>query len=61
VEGASPEKIREALNSLKFAEVEIEDRKLLIKTKGTDLSSKILRALRIKHPKNVSTPEELIL
>ena len=61
VEGASPEKIREALNSLNFAEVELEGHKLLIKTKGTDLSSKILRVLRMKHPKNVSTPEELVL
>ena len=60
-EGVSPEKIREALNSLNFAEVEIEGRKLLIKTKGTELSSKILRTLRIKHPKNVSTPGELSL
>ena len=61
VEGESPERIREALNSLNFAEVEIDSRKLLIKTKGTELSSKILRILRIKHPKNVSTPEELTL
>ncbi len=61
VDGASPENIREALNSLKFAKVEIEGRKLLIKTKGTDLSSKIIRALRMKQPKNVSSPEELSL
>lgn len=61
VEGVSPERIREALNTLNFAEIEIEGRKLLIKTKGTELSSKILKAMRIKHPKNVSTPEELTL
>lgn len=60
-EMASPDKIREALNSMNFAEVEIEQKNFFIKTKGTDLSSKILRVLRIKPPKNVIPAEEFTL
>jgi len=60
-ETASPDKIREALNSMNFAEVEIEQKKFFIKTKGTDLSSKILRILRISPPKNVIPAEEFTL
>lgn len=60
-ETASPDKIREALNSMNFAEVEIEQKRFFIKTKGTDLSSKILRILRIKPLKNVIPVEEFTL
>ncbi|QSQ07943.1 hypothetical protein H0A61_00262 [Koleobacter methoxysyntrophicus] len=60
-ETASPDKIREALNSMNFAEVEIEQKNFFIKTKATDLSSKILRVLRIKPPKNVIPAEEFTL
>jgi transposase len=60
-ETASPDKIREALNSMNFAEVEIEQKNFFIKTKATDLSSKILRILRIKPPKNVIPVEEFTL
>jgi len=60
-EQASPEKIHEAINSLNFAEVEIEKKKFLIKTSGTVLASKILRIMRIKPPKNVTPAEELSL
>jgi hypothetical protein len=60
-EMAPPERIREALNSMNFAEVEIEQNKFFIKTKATDLSSKILRILRIKPPKNVIPVEEFTL
>jgi transposase len=58
---ASPEKIREALNSLAFVEMEVEQKKFYVKAKGTELSNKILRALRIKPPKNVTPAEELVL
>ena len=58
---ASPERIREALNSLAFVEVEIEQKKFYVKAKGTELSNKILRALRIKPPKNITPAEELVL
>ena len=60
-EKASPEKIREALNSMNFAEVEIEEKKFFIKTKSTKLGNKILRMLRIKPPKNVTPAEDLSL
>lgn len=58
-ETASPEQIREALNSMNFAEVEIENKRFLLKTKGTELGNKILRLLKIKPPKNVTPMEEL--
>ncbi len=60
-EKASPEEIREALNSLNFAEVEIENQQFLLKTKGTELSNKILKLLKIKPPKNITPKEELSL
>ncbi|MEW6229735.1 MAG: hypothetical protein AB1700_16865 [Bacillota bacterium] len=50
---ASADAIREAVNSMSFAKVEIDERGYLIKTRGTDLSNKILRLLRIKPPANV--------
>jgi transposase len=58
---ASPERIREALNSLAFVEMEIEQKKFYVKAKGTELGSQILRVLRIKPPKNVTPAEELSL
>jgi len=49
----SPEKIREALNEMEFAEVELNGEKYYIKTKGNELSNKILKAMHIKPPNNV--------
>ncbi len=46
-EKASPEEIREALNSLNFAEVEIENQQFLLKIKGTELGNQILKLLKI--------------
>jgi len=60
-EEASPQAIREALNSLNFAEVEIENQQFLLKVKGTELSNKILKLLKIKPPKNITPKEELSL
>jgi len=57
-EGISPEKIREALNSLNFAELEMEGRKFYIKTKATPLARKILRMLKINPPKTITPVEE---
>ncbi|MEW6244177.1 MAG: hypothetical protein AB1497_07940 [Bacillota bacterium] len=57
-EGLSPERIREALNSLPFAELETEGRKFYIKTKATPLAGKILRILKINPPKTVMPVEE---
>ena len=58
---ASPEKIREALNAMTFTEVDIDDSTYYIKNKGTDLSNKIARVMKIKPPKNITTEEELKL
>jgi transposase len=55
---ASPEKIREAINSMNFARVEIDGRAYYIKTKGVDLSNKILRLLRMKQPNNVIAADD---
>ncbi|NPV81945.1 MAG: IS1634 family transposase [Firmicutes bacterium] len=55
---ASADAIREAVNSMNFARVEIERNGYLIKTKGTDLSNKILRLLRIKPLPNISPADE---
>ena len=44
---ASLEEIREALSLLNFAEVEIENQQFLLKIKGTELSNKILKLLKI--------------
>ena len=55
---ASADAIREAVNSMNFAKVEIDGRDYLIKTRGTDLSNKILRLLRIKPPPNVLPANE---
>jgi len=58
---ASPQKIQEILNAMNFAEVKIEKRKFLIKTKFDSLGSKILRLLHIKPPKNLTPINELSL
>jgi transposase len=55
---ASPQNIRDALNSLQFAEIDLHSNKVLVKTKSEDLASKILRQLKIKAPKNVIPASE---
>jgi transposase len=56
---ASVQDIRDALNSLRFAEIEFNKQKLLIKTKNTELASKILRNLKIPPPKNITLSTNL--
>ena len=60
-EKASPEKIREALNSLNFAKVSLNGRIYFIKTKSNDLAKKILRILKIRPPKNITPVDEVRL
>lgn len=60
-EKASPQAIREALNSLNFAELEIEQKRYYVKTKATELARKILRLMRIKAPKNIILADEFTL
>jgi transposase len=55
----SPSQIREALNSMNFAEVMIKQDKFFIKTKFDSLGNKILRLLHIKPPPNVTPENEL--
>jgi transposase len=50
---ASPSNIREAINNMQFAAIEFNEQKLFVKTKGTELGSKILRTLKIQPPRNV--------
>jgi len=49
----SPDKIREAINTMQFAAIEFNNQKLFVKTKTTELGHKILRTLRIQPPKHV--------
>lgn len=58
---ASPKKIRKALNAMCFTKVDIDGNTFYIKTKGTELSNKILRVLRIKPFKNITLEKELVL
>jgi len=60
-ERASPEQIRESLNTLNFAEVELAGTRYLVKTRATDLAKKIVRIMRIKPPKNITPAGELHL
>lgn len=55
---ASPQSIRDALNSMQFAEVDLHGNKILIKTKSEELASKILRQLKMQPPKNVTPASE---
>jgi len=58
---ASAEKIRQALNSLNFSKVSLNENTYFIKTKATDLAHKILRILKIGSPKNITPASELNL
>jgi transposase len=58
---ASPERIKEALNSLNIALFEIDKKKYYLKIKGTDLGNKILRLQHINPLKNMGLYEELKL
>ena len=49
---ASPEKIKEAINSLELSKLQIGDEHYYLKGKAQPLANKILNALRIKHLSN---------
>lgn len=57
-EPSSCEQIREALNSMNFSKVDIDDKTYFIKTRGTELSKKILRLLHFKPLPNVMSFDE---
>ena len=50
-------KIRDALNSLQFSEVEIEGQRVYIRSCVEGLANELLRALKIRVPARVTTPE----
>ncbi len=56
---ASPETIKEALQSMEVSEILFQGERYYLKAKHQSLASKILKALRIKHLKNISSKEEL--
>ena len=58
---ASPERIKEVLNSLNIALFEIDKKKYYLKVKGIDLGNRILRLLHINPLKNMGLYEELKL
>ena len=50
----SPERIKEALNSMNIVEADIENNKMVMKVKPHPLAKNIFSALRINYPKNIS-------
>jgi len=58
---ASPERIKEALNSLNIAPFEIDRKKYYLKIKGIDLGNRILRLQHNNPLKNMGLYEELKL
>lgn len=55
----SPERIREALNSMQLAMFESNGERLYLKTKNPPLASRIFKALQLKMPLHVSRSEQL--
>ncbi len=55
----SVNKIREALNSMKFSEITLNDETYIVKNKCLDLGNKIFSALRVKSPSNITPVKEL--
>ena len=53
----SPEKIRKALDSLQFSEIEIEGRKFFLRSPVEGLANQILRTMKIKIPPNIGILE----
>jgi len=56
---SSPERIREALNSMQLASVTLNNEEVYIKTKNQPLGSQIFKKLKLKLPKNINKKEEI--
>jgi len=56
---ASPETIKEAIQSLEVSEIMLRGERYYLKAKQLPLASKILNVLRIKHLRNISSKEEI--
>ena len=59
IEDVSVDNVREAINSMRFAEVELNNKKMLIKSSNTELANKILRNFKIPPPANITPAENL--
>ncbi len=57
-ESISQDKIREAINRMNYVEIEVDGRKVYIKTKLTPEGRKILKAIGMKAPSNIVSEEE---
>jgi transposase len=55
---SSPDRIREALNSMQLASVSLNGEEVYIKTKNQPLGSQIFRKLNLKLPKNINKKED---
>jgi transposase len=56
---ASPETIKEAIQSMEVSEILLRGERYYLKAKHLPLASKILNTLRIKHLRNISSKEDL--
>ncbi|MEA2065820.1 MAG: hypothetical protein U9O65_01765 [Thermotogota bacterium] len=56
---ASPNKIKDSLNSMKIVKLNHKGEQLYLKIPGDPLSNKILSAMKMASLKNVSKPYEL--
>ena len=61
IDDVSVDNIREAINSMRFAEVELNNKKMFIKSSNTELANKILRNLKIPPPANITSTENLTI
>ncbi len=52
--------IKEALNSMEFSYIEVENKNYYLKSKNDELASKIFSILRIKQLKNLLTEEQAL-
>ena len=56
---SSPEKLKEALNSLILSHIEIDDEDYYLKMKGNDLGNKLVRLFGVKSPPNLIEKDKL--
>jgi len=55
----SPEKIREALNSMQLAKTSFNNEEVYIKTKNAPLASQIFKLLKMNLPHNLNNKEQI--
>jgi hypothetical protein len=57
-ESISLSKIREAINNMNYVKIEVDGRKVYIKTRLSPEGRKILKAIGMKAPSNIVSEEE---